>query len=117
MSQVEVLEEKKIARIAKTAAKVGKLQKLYFEALKALNKTVPPETRSATASFAAKMRKAMKGELSPEELGVALLEMKKEWRSWKVEHAEDIRFVSGLAKQFFAALRELEILTEDIQEQ
>ena len=116
MAQTQVLKDediKKIKAIARTAVKVGKSAKVYLELLRNLNKTVPKETRSATAKYAAIMRRALNGkEYDPVELASALIEMKREWRSWKAEHKQDIDIIKAAAKQYFKDLKSLIDLTQ-----
>ena len=116
MAQKVVLEDKeikKIRAIANQAAKLGKSAKTYFELLRRLNKTVPKEARSMTAKYAAIVRKALRGEnVDYAKLGQALIEMKKEWRSWKAERKQDIEIVRAAAREYFKDLRVLIDLTQ-----
>jgi len=116
MSQTQVIRDeeiKKIKAIARTAVKVGKSAKVYLELLRRLNKTVPKEARSMTAKYAAIVRKALRGEdVDYAKLGQALIEMKREWRSWKAEHKDEIKIVKDAARDYYKNLKALIDLTQ-----
>ena len=121
MSQTKTIQKtdyeiQKIRRIANLAADLAKAKRVYFDLLKNLIKTTPKETRSATAKYAALLRKALKGkDVDPAELGEALIEMKREWRSWRAEHKEDLEIVKAAARDFYKKLTVLTELVESTQ--
>jgi len=115
--QIDV-RAKKVRAISNAAIKLGRSAKIYLEMLRNLNKTVPKEARTTTAKYAAILRKALNGkEYDPVELANLLVDMKKEWRSWKAEKSEEIKLVREAAKAYFKDLKVLIDLTESETQQ
>jgi uncharacterized protein YhaN len=121
MSQQVVLDEKtrKLLRLTKIAARLGRDRENYRKALSALAKSMPKETRAIIAKYAAALRKAV-AEPTPENirvLGELAVEKTKELRSWRVENREKREIVSQIAKRFYANLTEVTKIAEELEKE
>jgi hypothetical protein len=123
MSQAQVVQidekTRKLLRLAKVAARLGRDRENYRKALSALAKSMPKETRAIIAKYAAALRKAI-AEPTPENiniLGELALEKAKELRSWRVENREKREVVSKIAKAFYASLNETVTLARELEQE
>jgi hypothetical protein len=109
MSQSQVIldqKTKKLLRMAKIAARLSRDKENYRKALSQLIKTIPKETRSAIARYAAALKVAIE-DPSPENLktlGELALQKKLLINSWKAETRKEREIVSQVAKRFYASL-------------
>jgi hypothetical protein len=120
-AQTVVIDEKtrKLLRLVKVSARLGRDRENYRKALSALAKSMPKETRAIIAKYAAALRKAV-AEPTPENirvLGELAVEKTKELRSWRVENREKREIVSKIARQFYQSLSEVTRLANELEEE
>jgi Xaa-Pro aminopeptidase len=110
---------KKLLRLVKVSARLARDRERYREALRALVKTVPRETRVIIAKYTAALNRAIK-DPSPENirvLGELAVQKQQELRSWRTENREKREIVSKIAKQFYATLSEVAKISSELEEE
>jgi Xaa-Pro aminopeptidase len=122
MSQGQIVlnqKTKKLLRLVKVGARLGRDRERYQEALRALVKTMPRETRVIIAKYTSALNRAVK-DPSPENirvLGELAVQKQQELRSWRIENREKREIVSKIAKQFYATLSEVAKISGELEEE
>jgi hypothetical protein len=109
---------KKLLRLVRVAARLGKDRERYVIALRELNKSIPKETKATIAKYTATLKKTIK-DPTPENLkvlGELALKKKIEINTWRVENSEKRKIVSELAKRFYASLDEVSRIARQLEE-
>ena len=118
--QIQIDEKtRKLLRLVKIAARLGRDRENYRKALSALAKSMPKEVRSTIAKHAAALKKAIQ-EPSPENLrllGELALKKRIELNSWRVENREKREIVSRIARTFYSSLNEVSKLANELEQE